>query len=145
MGTRLRIVASALCATALGSFAGWLSAAEVGAFTKAQADAGSRVYTSHCARCHGARLEGGMGPPLAGEAFVRTLDVDSTTAPQLYDFITSHMPRHQAGILTDQQYLRAFAFILSANGYPSGQKALTKQTLNTVELRPYPGRGGRST
>ena len=115
-----------------------------GSYTSEQATAGRQVYQSHCARCHGARLDGGAsGPAVTGEAFARALDVGPMSAPQLYDFITSHMPRAQPGSLTDEQFLQAFAFLLSANGYPTGETPLTKRTLSTMALRPYPVRTPR--
>jgi mono/diheme cytochrome c family protein len=115
-----------------------------GAYASAQAAAGEQVYRQHCARCHGAQLQGQASPPLVGEKFARTLTADPVTAPQLYEFITSHMPRNQPGILGDGDFLAAFAFLLSRNGYPSGDQPLRKETLGNVKLLPYPGPAQRS-
>jgi polar amino acid transport system substrate-binding protein len=115
-------------------------AAEKGGYSAAQAETGKTVYATHCARCHGAALKGGAAPALIGEPFARSLDVDHMTAPQLYDFITSHMPRNEPGFLSDAQYLAALAYLLSANGYPSGGTPLAKETLRSLALRPHPAR-----
>lgn len=135
-------IALALAAAMLALLTGAPAAEERGTYTKAQAAAGKQVYADHCARCHGTKLEGGQGPALVGKGFEKSLDVDHITANQLYDFITSHMPRNEPGFLTDEHYLAAFAYLLSANGYPAGRSALTKEKLRSVKLRPFP-RSGR--
>jgi cytochrome c oxidase cbb3-type subunit III len=45
----------------------WPQSGEAGAFvvTDALATAGEAVYQTNCAACHGARLDGGIGPALA--------------------------------------------------------------------------------
>ena len=41
-----------------------------GVFTSAQATRGAALYETRCAACHGARLEGSIGPELAGPGFL---------------------------------------------------------------------------
>jgi len=113
--------------------------AESGHYTAAQAEAGHGVYAAHCAVCHGARLQGGPGPALIGAKFARSLESDPITGPQLYEFITSHMPAGEPGSLGDREFLQAFAYLLAANGYPAGDAPLTKRTLGETKLLPYPG------
>ena len=41
-----------------------------GVFTNAQATRGAVLYEAKCAACHGARMEGSVGPELAGPGFL---------------------------------------------------------------------------
>jgi len=127
-------VALALLALALATAASPVRAAERGMYTAGQAQAGRAVYASHCAQCHGAGMQGGTGPALVGEPFERSLAHDHLSAPQLFDFITSHMPAGEPGLLADKQYLQAFAHLLARNGYPAGDTPLTKANLGRVKL-----------
>ncbi len=40
-----------------------------GWYTTAQAASGAKAYQKTCASCHGAKLQGGMGPALIGRQF----------------------------------------------------------------------------
>jgi hypothetical protein len=71
-------------------------------------------------------LQGQAGPPLKGKPLASNLRYSKISAQQLLDFIKQHMPKNSPGSLTDQQYRRVFAYILSQNGYPKGDKPLTK-------------------
>jgi hypothetical protein len=71
-------------------------------------------------------LQGQAGPPLKGKPLASNLRYSKISAQQLFDFIKQHMPKNSPGSLTDQQYRRVFAYILSQNGYPKGDKPLTK-------------------
>jgi quinoprotein glucose dehydrogenase len=94
-----------------------------GIFTEAQAVRGRAAYDAHCAECHGEGLGGGeMAPGLTGVAFRfrwRGLKV-----ADIYDSIESTMPPEEPGTLGDQAYIDVVAFLLSANGYPAGEREL---------------------
>lgn len=107
---------------------------------EALAGAGRQVYGNHCAQCHGAQLRGSYGPALVGEKFAKSLESNPITAPQLYDFMTSHMPGGQPGTLSDAQFLQVFVYLLMANHYPLGDAPISKATLETIKLLPYPRR-----
>ena len=95
-----------------------------GIFTEAQAERGRVAYDAQCAECHGEGLGGGeMAPGLTGVAFRfrwRGLNV-----ADIYDSVESTMPPEEPATLGDQVYIDVVAFLLSANGYPTGDRELT--------------------
>ena len=95
-----------------------------GIFTEAQAERGRVAYDAHCGECHGEGLGGGeMAPGLTGVAFRfrwRGLKV-----ADIYDSVESTMPPEEPATLGDQVYIDVVAFLLSANGYPTGDRELT--------------------
>lgn len=78
---------------------------------------GRALYGSVCAGCHGARLEGGNGPALAGQQF---LDHFATAAARSTDIASAvrRMPKQAPGSLTAEQYDAITAYILAANSSP---------------------------
>jgi alcohol dehydrogenase (cytochrome c) len=120
-------VAALLLAAAVSTAQG------TGHYTRAQAAGGASVYSATCQQCHGVSLQGQSGPPLVGAAFKQYVG-KAGTAASLYDFISKQMPADKPGSLTQQQYLDVTAFLLSRNGYPAGDVALTKGTLSQVAI-----------
>jgi hypothetical protein len=55
------------------------------------------------------------------------------------------MPANDPGSLSQDQYEKVLAYILSKNGYPSGQTPLSENTLSKVDLLPLPGNGGQTS
>lgn len=94
-----------------------------GIFTEAQVERGRVAYDAQCAECHGEGLGGGeMAPGLTGVAFRfrwRGLHV-----ADIYDSVESTMPPEEPATLGDQAYIDIVAFLLSANGYPTGDREL---------------------
>ena len=94
-----------------------------GIFTEAQVERGRFAYDAQCAECHGEGLGGGeMAPGLTGVAFRfrwRGLKV-----ADIYDSVESTMPPEEPATLGDQTYIDIVAFLLSANGYPTGDREL---------------------
>jgi S-disulfanyl-L-cysteine oxidoreductase SoxD len=115
--------------------------AATGDYTQQQAAAGHQVFAQHCAKCHGSKLQGQSGPPLAGPKFKSNLEFSKMSAQQLFAFIKSQMPYDAPGSLKKKQYLQALSYILSKNGYPQGTTPLSEKTLSKVKLLPYPGKG----
>jgi PQQ-dependent dehydrogenase (methanol/ethanol family) len=56
------------------------------------------------------------------------------TAAPLYDFISRQMPQNSPGSLSQQQYLDVTAYILSRNGFPSGNTPLNIASLGQVRM-----------
>ena len=79
-------IGSAASAQAVGSY-----------YTEAQADAGQTVFASQCAICHGDKLEGKVGPALAGEQFLSVSQYQELTAGFLYKTISRQMPKNAPG------------------------------------------------
>ena len=93
-----------------------------GVYTDAQASRGKAVFDMRCALCHGERLEGAAGPPLAGDEFLAPRD--SQPLSDVFDKINATMPADAPGTLQPQQVADLVAFILQANKFPAGKTEL---------------------
>ena len=107
-------------------------------FSKSQVQAGKKAYAQNCAACHGSSLQGGAGPALEGSKFESSLKFGNMSSKQLYEFIAQHMPKNDPGSLSESHYLQIFSYILSQNGFPSGQADLTKKDVKKIKLLPLP-------
>jgi len=93
-----------------------------GVYSAAQADEGALVYATQCAMCHGTRLEGTVETPaLVGKFVANWAD---RPLGDLFDYLARAMPQGSPGKLTPQDNARLVAFILRANGAPSGAAPL---------------------
>jgi mono/diheme cytochrome c family protein len=116
-------------------------AADTNLYTEAQAQNGKRLYTEHCAGCHGANLEGSAKfPALAGPAFLERCQDNGHTADDLLFIMRSFMPYNEPGKLSKQQYADIMAYILKVNGIAADAKALTAdaKTLQKILLTMNP-------
>jgi mono/diheme cytochrome c family protein len=89
-----------------------------GVYNSAQAARGRSEYDASCASCH----NGGEGPSLVGETFMRAWFEDS-----LNDVLTkmrTAMPENAPGSLAETAYRDILAFILESNGFPAGAQEL---------------------
>ncbi len=94
-----------------------------GVFSLAQANAGQAVYARSCAACHGAAFTPAQGvPPVQGAAFLANWK--GRTLADLHTLIRTTMPTGAGGSLSEEEYLASLAYILQANGFPTGE-ALT--------------------
>jgi S-disulfanyl-L-cysteine oxidoreductase SoxD len=94
-------------------------------FTQPQADRGHAVYERACTSCHGADLNGdepGDVPALAGERFDHSWRGEPLQA--LFDKVSKTMPANRPGALTPAEYADIIAYLLQANGLPSGPEEL---------------------
>jgi mono/diheme cytochrome c family protein len=91
-------------------------------YTDAQATRGKAIFDVHCALCHGERLEGAAGPPLAGDIFLAAWD--SRPLSDIFDKINATMPADAPGTLEPQQVVDLVAFVLQANNFPAGRTEL---------------------
>ncbi len=108
-----------------------------GVYTDEQATRGEALYGEHCARCHGATLQGnGEGAqPLTGATFKSTWNGVSVGA--MFDRVRLSMPQDKPGTMTRQQVADLLAFILQANKFPAGKTELARQTdlLNAITFQ----------
>jgi polar amino acid transport system substrate-binding protein len=142
-----RAAVASICSAALIAYA--LSAATAATshgsppalYTKAQAAAGAKLYASTCAQCHGANLEGGVGPALRGPNLQRLAQKTKLTVGDFFQFLALQMPLNAPASLPKDQYASIMAYILSRNGYPAGPKPLTYDaaTKSNVIITTYPG------
>lgn len=97
-----------------------------GVYTKAQADRGRELYSTHCLACHGESLEGnGPARPLAGPEFAANWN--GLSMGDMLDRTRSSMPLAKPGTLSRQQVADLLAFVLSANKFPAGEIDLPRQ------------------
>jgi len=104
-------------------------------FTDAQAKSGEQSYVRACAGCHGRALTGVTAPPLTGPAFARSWRDPRVTLDDLFFVMRTTMPPRQSNALTADERVDVFAYVLSANGYPSGASPLTMSTTALRGLR----------
>ncbi len=105
-----------------------------GWYTAQQASAGHTLFQSSCAACHGATLAGGMGPALAGDAFLAKWGTH--TLADLSAFEHKQMPLTAPGSLTNQDYTDITAFILQENGFQAGATKLVAGSEMSRRLQP---------
>lgn len=92
--------------------------AREGVYSAAQATRGQAIYAAQCASCHGDKLEGVSGPPLAANPFLSRWQGQTLSA--LGGKILKTMPAGAAGTLTPPQSADLVAYLLRANGLPAG-------------------------
>jgi PQQ-dependent dehydrogenase (methanol/ethanol family) len=83
-----------------------------------QAAQGKALFAQKCALCHGANLQGGAGPPLAGSQFF--LRYRGKPLSALWSTVHTEMPLNAPGTLSPQESLALVAYILQKNGFPAG-------------------------
>jgi mono/diheme cytochrome c family protein len=119
--TGVIVIAGTLAATFLTVEA--QQSVDRGVFTERQAQRGQVIYREQCASCHGDALEGRLGPPLAGEGFVRVWNKEPLS--QLAAKIRNTMPQAAPGTLSAQQTADILAYMLQAGKFPAGQAELS--------------------
>jgi S-disulfanyl-L-cysteine oxidoreductase SoxD len=110
-----------------------------GVYSSAQAGRGQTAYNSRCARCHGENLLGGENSPaLVDRDFLEKWEGKSVGS--LVELTRTTMPSDGPGKLSRQQCTDIIAYLLSANGFPSGRSDLTSDTgaLNEIVFQPKP-------
>ncbi|HYR84049.1 MAG TPA: c-type cytochrome [Terriglobia bacterium] len=108
-----------------------------GVFTVEQAARGKTQYETSCGRCHGADLSGGIGQQLKGDVFVRGWY--GYPLNSLFSRIRSTMPSGAARSLSDDVYLDIVAYLLQANGFPSGSSAFRTESLESIRIEGKEG------
>ena len=90
-----------------------------GVFTSAQAARGKTIFATACADCHGADLSTPNRPPLKGEPFLNHWVEGGLDA--LFTRVQSMPNRENLG---ESGHTDVLAFLLEANGFPSGTREL---------------------
>ena len=106
------------CAFALGQS----SSGSGGWYTSAQAANGAQAYRKTCASCHGAQLQGGMGPALVGKQFWLTYGGKKVST--LWSAVHTEMPMMAPGSVSARNSTNVMAFLLQKNGVPAGSTPL---------------------
>jgi S-disulfanyl-L-cysteine oxidoreductase SoxD len=124
MGCGLVLAAAASLAAQSGSS----RSAWDGVYTDLQADRGEREYGRTCSHCHGLSLEGDGAreiPTLVTDQFLRRWRGKSVQA--LFDSLMRSMPADNRGSLTPRMAADMIAYLLRANGAPSGDVPLPSE------------------
>lgn len=110
-------------------------------YSTGQAKQGQVLFGQKCAVCHGAKLQGGAGPTLAGNQFF--LRYHGKPLSALWSTIHTQMPLNAPGTLTVPQSLALVAFVLQQNGFPAGDSPIVGH-YDTTRIIPAsaPGAGG---
>lgn len=143
-GSRAGVVVLALCAAMyFGAAANAAPQGDVSprrsvwdrVYTDVQASRGEELYGRHCAECHGSGLDGDAVseiPALAQDSFMQrwsTKNVDDLLAS-----MQRAMPATAPGSLTRLQYVDLVAYLLKANGFPSGFDGLGTDSVRLRQI-----------
>ncbi len=94
-------------------------------FTRDQVTKGRADYRTHCADCHGPRLEGlHLSPSLVGSRFDQTWRGKSAGVLAFHLRRMPPAPLGTPGSLGDETYANILAYIFQANGFEMGDEAL---------------------
>ncbi|AKK01010.1 MULTISPECIES: c-type cytochrome [Pseudomonas] len=107
---------------------------------------GEKVYMNSCVSCHGVKLEGGIGPALAGGKGTLTTDKPLKTvgsywpyATTLFDYIRRAMPFQAPQSLSNEQVYAVTGYILHMNKLLDANATVEAATLADVKM---PNRDG---
>jgi cytochrome c len=108
--------------------------------------AGQEVFAMQCARCHGTKAQGDVGPALVGGKGtlatarpVKTVGSFWPYATTLWDYINRAMPFDKPGLLKPSEVYAVSAFILTINGIIGENDVMDSKTLPKVRM---PNRDG---
>src|SRR5271155_1958602 len=91
-------------------------------YTTGQAANGAKAYQRACASCHGAKLQGAMGPALVGKQFWLTYGGKKVST--LWSAVHTEMPMMAPGSVSARNSTNIMAFLLQQNGVPAGSTPL---------------------
>ncbi len=107
---------------------------------------GEKVYMNSCVACHGLKLEGGVGPALAGGDGSLTTDKPVKTigsywpyATTLFDYIRRAMPFQAPQSLSNEQVYAVTGYILHMNKLIEANTTVNASKLAAVKM---PNRNG---
>jgi mono/diheme cytochrome c family protein len=99
-----------------------------GWYTSQQALAGAKEYKKSCASCHGAALQGAMGPALVGKPFWQAYGGKKVST--LWSSVHTQMPMSAPNSVPVTNSINIMAFLLQKNGVRAGAAPLD----DTVDL-----------
>jgi len=107
---------------------------------------GREVFATQCARCHGPKAEGDIGPILVGGQGtlatpkpLKTVGSFWPYATTLWDYISRAMPFDKPGLLKPSEVYAVAAYILNLNGIIRDSDVMDAKTLPKVRM---PNRDG---
>ena len=109
---------------------GQLRSVTEGVYSVGQATRGQQMYKEQCSSCHGDVLQGTIGPPLVGDAFLGNWSARPLTT--FVDKIQKTMPFNTPGSLSRQQSIDLTAYILQNGKFTAGSADLSETTLSQI-------------
>ena len=112
-----------------------------GVYSSAQAKRGLLEYARSCEHCHGSNLTGNPTdevPSLVADGFM--FHWKGRTVQDLYAQLSKSMPSDAPGSLDAGTYLDLVAYLLEANGFPSGPQDLERDQLSALVIEKSPPR-----
>lgn len=97
-----------------------------GVYAARQAEKGSEIYALQCVSCHTAATH--TGPAFAAKW-------DHHALSELFDYITSEMPKQDPGSLSRSEYALVLAYMLKLNGMPPGSDELPSDPAALRKIR----------
>lgn len=94
-----------------------------GVYTEEQAQRGQKTYKAICGYCHGDDLTGAEAGPALIASFFRVRWRGETVA-NMFDTISSTMPKLAPSSLKPQEYVDIISFLLRENKMPAGNTEL---------------------
>jgi cytochrome c2 len=88
-----------------------------GAHAQSPAPRGREIYEAQCAECHGSAMEGTIGPPLVGAAFLAGWS--GRPVSDFADKIQKTMPFNQTASLSKEESADVASYIIEANKLPA--------------------------
>jgi S-disulfanyl-L-cysteine oxidoreductase SoxD len=108
--------------------------------------AGRDIFAARCAKCHGEKAQGLIGPPLVGgQGTLNTAKPLKTVgsfwpyATTVWDYINRAMPFNQPGLLKAPEVYAVVAYILNLNGIIGSNQVMDAKSLPKVKM---PNRDG---
>jgi mono/diheme cytochrome c family protein len=108
--------------------------------------AGREVFAARCARCHGPKGDGDVGPTLVGgRGTLRTPRPLKTVgsfwpyATTVWDYVNRAMPFDEPGLLKPPEVYAVVAYILNLNGVIGADDVMDARSLPNVKM---PNRDG---
>lgn len=107
---------------------------------------GREVFAARCAKCHGEKGEGDVGPVLVGgQGTLATPKPRKTVgsfwphATTVWDYVNRAMPFNQPGLLSHSQVYAVVAYVLYLNGIVGETQVLNAKSLPKIRM---PNRDG---
>lgn len=97
-----------------------------GVYTDEQATRGRDTYQMHCKSCHTPASH--TGPTFASWW-------DRKPLSDLYQFVTTRMPKNEPGSLQPDEYADLIAYLLKLNDLPSGSEPLPADSVALKKIR----------
>ena len=121
----------------------WLNAQQPrtvwdGVYTESQAERGRVVFSASCARCHGPVVDG-VPRRFTADKFWASWGEDSLAS--LYAYLRKSMPNDAPGTLPESEYVDLIAYLVAANGAPTGSADLTPESIPLTRLTRRSGDG----